>query len=108
MYLHIPIRRAYDHSFGPKCTNSDIFQRMGMSLVDAAIDGYNTVLFMYGQTSSGKTFTLFGSDGEAGLVEHALTRVAHRVNSSTEFEYVIRMTYSELYNEEIKDLLSQR
>ena len=99
--------RAYDHAFGPSCTNASIFQTMGQSLVDAAVDGYNTVLFMYGQTSSGKTFTLFGSDTEAGLVEHALSRVQQRVSSSLDCEFVVKMTYSELYNEEIKDLLAQ-
>jgi centromeric protein E len=58
---------------------------MGSSLVDAALDGYNTVMFMYGQTSSGKTFTLFG-DGhnEKGIVEHAMSQVHDRVTSSTD------------------------
>jgi kinesin family protein 3/17 len=44
---------SYDHVFGPECTNMDIFQTMGLRLVDAAMEGYNTVMFMYGQTSSG-------------------------------------------------------
>lgn len=44
---------SYDHVFGPKCSNKLIFDTMGSNLVDAAIDGYNTVIFMYGQTSSG-------------------------------------------------------
>ncbi|RYH29672.1 hypothetical protein EON65_07685 [archaeon] len=44
---------AYDNVFGQDCTNSDIFQTMTMKLVDAAMEGYNTVVFMYGQTSSG-------------------------------------------------------
>lgn len=45
---------AYDNSFGLDCTNKDIFDTMVMKLVDAAMEGYNTVVFMYGQTSSGK------------------------------------------------------
>jgi len=44
---------SYDHVFGPECSNLYIFNMMGSSLIDAAIEGYNTVLFMYGQTSSG-------------------------------------------------------
>lgn len=46
---------AYDHVFGPDCSNQYIFQSVGVPLVDAALDGFNTVLFMYGQTSSGRT-----------------------------------------------------
>jgi hypothetical protein len=43
----------YDYVFGPNCSNKDVFETMGMKLVDAAMEGYNTVMFMYGQTSSG-------------------------------------------------------
>ena len=43
----------YDHTFGHDCSNQYIFQSVGAPLVDAALDGFNTVLFMYGQTSSG-------------------------------------------------------
>lgn len=68
-----PIKHwAYDHVFGPQCTNADVFETMGAKLVDAAIEGYNTVMFMYGQTSSGKTFTLFGSDAIPGVVHLAM------------------------------------
>ena len=44
---------VYDKAFGPDRSNYFIFEQMGLPLVDAAIDGYNTVMFMYGQTSSG-------------------------------------------------------
>lgn len=96
----------YDNIFGPDCTNTDIFETVGAGLVDAALDGYNTVLFMYGQTSSGKTFTLFGAGDTAGLVSHSMDHVHKRVHSSIDTEYVIKLTYAELYNEELKDLLS--
>ncbi len=43
----------YDHVFGYQCTNKSIYLAVGEPLVDAALDGFNTVLFMYGQTSSG-------------------------------------------------------
>lgn len=45
---------AYDNVFGPDCNNRDIFETSISKLVDAALEGYNTVVFMYGQTSSGK------------------------------------------------------
>jgi len=44
----------YDHVFSPDRSNQYIFKTVGMQLVDGALDGFNTVLFMYGQTSSGK------------------------------------------------------
>eukprot|EP00597_Dinobryon_sp_UTEXLB2267_P006559 CAMPEP_0170065946 /NCGR_PEP_ID=MMETSP0019_2-20121128/5826_1 /TAXON_ID=98059 /ORGANISM="Dinobryon sp., Strain UTEXLB2267" /LENGTH=1251 /DNA_ID=CAMNT_0010272909 /DNA_START=49 /DNA_END=3804 /DNA_ORIENTATION=+ len=97
---------GYDRAFGPNDDNEFIFQQMGLPLVDAAIDGYNTVLFMYGQTASGKTYTLFGEEGEPGVVDFAMQRVYHRVQSSVLAEFVIKLTYAELYNEELRDLLA--
>lgn len=97
---------SYDYVFGNDCSNQYIFHAVGVNLVDSALEGYNAVLFMYGQTSSGKTFTLFGGGPVEGLVGHTLNLLDERVNKSEETEYLIKMTYSELYNEELKDLLS--
>lgn len=58
---------SYDNVFGPENNNKFIFEAMGMKLVDAAMDGYNSVLFMYGQTSSGKNVILTRSDYGIGL-----------------------------------------
>lgn len=44
---------SFDRVFGPQSTNKEVFETMGQKLVDGALDGYNTVMFMYGQTSSG-------------------------------------------------------
>ena len=99
-------RWPYDHIFGDNSDNSYIFEQVGTKLVDAALEGYNTVMFMYGQTSSGKTFTLFGSDKVPGLVQYTMERVYNLTKNSTNTEYLIKLTYAELYNEELKDLLA--
>jgi kinesin family protein 11 len=44
---------SFDKVFGPESTNKEVFDTMGAKLVDGALEGYNTVMFMYGQTSSG-------------------------------------------------------
>lgn len=49
---------SYDNVFGPDHNNKFIFDAMGAKLVDSALDGYNSVLFMYGQTSSGKSIII--------------------------------------------------
>lgn len=63
---------GFSHVFGPVETNQTIFEKIGPKLVDSAMDGFNSVLFMYGQTSSGKTFTLFGAQGTPGLIQYAM------------------------------------
>ena len=50
---------CYDHVFGDEATNQVIFDTVGCKLSDAALDGYNTVLFMYGQTSSGTRHRMY-------------------------------------------------
>jgi centromeric protein E len=96
----------YSHVFDPSSTNEQIFETVGRNLVESALDGFNTVIFMYGQTSSGKTFTLFGADGIPGVVHLAMEHVHEMVLRSTNTEYMIKLTYAELYNEELRDLLS--
>jgi len=95
----------YDHVFGNHCNNEFVFNTLAKPLVASALEGYNTVLFMYGQTSSGKTFTLFGSDDTRGLVDHSLEEVQRGVHAAEEQEFVIKMLFVELYNEELRDLL---
>ena len=95
----------YDHVFGDDCNNEYVFNTLAKPLVASALDGYNTVLFMYGQTSSGKTFTLFGAPGTRGLVDHSLEEVHRGVMAAEEQEFVIKMLFVELYNEELRDLL---
>jgi hypothetical protein len=98
---------SYDYCFGKDNDNKYIFHSVGSELVDATLDGYNAVMFMYGQTSSGKTFTLFGGgEQHPGIIDFAIQYLQKRVQESKDAEYLIKMTYSELYNEEIKDLLS--
>jgi hypothetical protein len=92
----------FDHAFGNDCDNAMIFKTVGKTLVEQALEGYNTVLFMYGQTSSGKTFTLFGGGDHLGLVTHAMEYVHKLVHSCVDKEYIIKITYAELYNEELK------
>lgn len=95
----------YDHVFGDDCDNEHVFNTLAKPLVASALEGYNTVLFMYGQTSSGKTFTLFGAEGTRGLVDHSLEEVYKGVHAAEEQEFVIKMIFAELYNEELRDLL---
>ena len=79
----------FDHVFGSDCNNEMIFETVGKNLVEAALDGYNTVMFMYGQTSSGKTFTLFGGGDHKGVVDHCMGHVSKCVHDSIDKEYMI-------------------
>ena len=67
---------------------------------------YRTI-FAYGQTSSGKTHTLMGTDTEPGIITLAVQDVFASVKEMEDYEFLIKVSYIEIYNDQIKDLLSK-
>ena len=83
------------------------------------MQGYNCTVFAYGQTGTGKTFTMEGGDGRedpsvtwetdptAGIIPRALAQILDSLKEQSEnVEYSVKISFLELYNEEIFDLLS--
>lgn len=70
--------KSQDYYFDAVLTGSDnraIYNRSAKAHVRAAMEGYNSLVFAYGQTASGKTFTLMGSEDEPGIIPRALKDV---------------------------------
>ncbi|KAL4263015.1 Kinesin-like protein [Pleurotus pulmonarius] len=86
--------------------NKPIYHISARSHVYAAMDGYNAVVFAYGQTASGKTFTLSGTNEEPGIIPRAMRDVFGYIKKTPEREYLLRCSYLEIYNETIVDLLA--
>lgn len=70
------------------------------------MEGYNAVIFAYGQTASGKTFTLTGAPHSPGIIPLAVADLFQQIRSTPDREFLLRASYLELYNETIIDLLS--
>ena len=86
--------------------NKPIYNTTAKSHVHAAMEGYNSVIFAYGQTASGKTYTLSGSDEEPGIIPRAMREVFGYIKCTPGREYLLRCSYIEIYNEAILDLLA--
>ncbi|KZV88256.1 kinesin-domain-containing protein [Exidia glandulosa HHB12029] len=86
--------------------NKVVYNAAAKSHVRAAMDGFNSVIFAYGQTASGKTFTLSGSDDEPGIIPRAMKDVFGYIRRTPSREFLLRASYLEIYNEQIHDLLS--
>lgn len=69
------------------------------------MEGYNAVVFAYGQTASGKTFTLSGSENEPGIIPRAMRDVFNYIKQAPDREFLLRASYLEIYKEQIYDLL---
>ena len=70
------------------------------------MEGFNAVIFAYGQTASGKTFTLTGSPSNPGIIPLSIADLFAQIRSTPDREFLLRASYLELYNESILDLLS--
>ena len=70
------------------------------------MEGFNSVIFAYGQTASGKTFTLSGNEDEPGIIPRAMKDVFGYIKKTVGREYLLRCSYLEIYNESIHDLLA--
>ncbi|KAG8915522.1 Kinesin-like protein kip2 [Tulasnella sp. 408] len=86
--------------------NKPIYNAAAKSHVRAAMEGYNAVVFAYGQTASGKTFTLSGSETEPGIILRAMKDVFTYIRHTSDREFLLRASYLEIYKEQIHDLLS--
>lgn len=76
------------------------------------MDGYNGTIFAYGQTSSGKTYTMEGYSHEDENLKGIIPRVMDAIfnlimKASSDLEYQIKVSMVEIYNEKVNDLLDQ-
>ncbi|KAK2836901.1 hypothetical protein FQN49_006607 [Arthroderma sp. PD_2] len=96
---------AYDHVFGPKSQNSEVFEEISQ-LVQSALDGYNVCIFCYGQTGSGKTHTMSSEDG---MIPRAVRQIYDTASGLEErgWKYTMVGSFVEVYNENINDLLGK-
>ncbi|OCT64130.1 kinesin-like protein KIF19 [Xenopus laevis] len=97
----------FDAVFDRKATQEEVYVSTTKSLIEGVISGYNATVFAYGPTGTGKTYTMLGMDSEPGIYIRTLNdlfRVIEESNNS--LDYTVFMSYLEIYNEIIRDLLN--
>ncbi|XP_027899841.1 centromere-associated protein E isoform X2 [Xiphophorus couchianus] len=96
---------TFDRVFGAEESTSQLYQDIAKPLVVSTVAGYNGTIFAYGQTSSGKTFTMMGSDRNRGVIPLAVDDVFQTIKTFPNKEFLLRVSYMEIYNETVTDLL---
>ncbi|XP_024014163.1 kinesin-like protein KIN-7M, chloroplastic isoform X2 [Eutrema salsugineum] len=96
---------AFDKVFGPQATTIDVYDVAAKPVVKAAMEGVNGTVFAYGVTSSGKTHTMHGDQDFPGIIPLAIKDVFSIIQETTGREFLLRVSYLEIYNEVINDLL---
>ena len=96
---------SFDHVYGPDSRTADIYQVNGRPIIQSVLNGYHGSIFMYGQTTSGKTYTMIGTPELPGVLPCAIKHIFQSIESDRENEYNVWVSYLEIYNEQINDLL---
>ncbi|KAM0070064.1 putative plus-end-directed kinesin ATPase [Helianthus debilis subsp. tardiflorus] len=96
----------FDRIFREDCKTAEVYESRTKAIVSAAIGGFNGTVFAYGQTNSGKTHTMRGSSVEPGVIPLAVHDLFDMIQQEIDREFLLRMSYMEIYNEEINDLLA--
>jgi len=106
----------FDHVFPPAAKQIDLYKKVVTPIIDEVLMGYNCTIFAYGQTGTGKTFTMEGGrvenhevsweqDPLAGIIPRAMFNIFEQLSKSQDIEFSVRVSFLELYNEELFDLL---
>ncbi len=99
---------TFDRVFAESGDQKEVFDEVSL-LVQSALDGYKVCIFTYGQTGSGKTYTMLGGQGDArGLIPRSMEQIfsSQALLESKGMKVSITATLLEIYNEDIRDLLS--
>ncbi|KAG0154754.1 hypothetical protein PDIDSM_322 [Penicillium digitatum] len=96
----------YDNVFNPQENNAKVYDSAAKRLVRRVMEGYHGTVFAYGMTGTGKTFSMQGTATSPGVIPLAITDIFSFIRETPHREFLLRVSYLEIYNEKINDLLS--
>jgi kinesin family protein 18/19 len=100
-------RYAFDFVFQETVQQDEIFAKTTVDLLDGVLNGYNATVFAYGPTGAGKTYTMMGENDNIGIMLNSFLELFGRIETfAGERQYTVRVSYLEIYNEIVRDLLN--
>ncbi|XP_019186807.1 PREDICTED: kinesin-like protein KIN-7K, chloroplastic isoform X2 [Ipomoea nil] len=100
------IAYPYDRVFGPTTTTRHVYDVAAQHVVSGSMEGINGTIFAYGVTSSGKTHTMHGDQRSPGIIPLAVKDAFSIIQETPSREFLLRVSYLEIYNEVVNDLLN--
>ncbi|KAK5786331.1 hypothetical protein PVK06_040967 [Gossypium arboreum] len=98
---------GFDKIFHQEANQEDVFVDVE-PILRSALDGHNVSILAYGQTGTGKTFTMDGTTVQPGIVPRALKELFQQVSSDKSFSYTFSMSMLEVYMGNLRDLLASK
>nr|XP_044996614.1 chromosome-associated kinesin KIF4A isoform X2 [Jaculus jaculus] len=103
---------TYDFVFDPSTEQEEVFNTAVAPLIKGIFKGYNATVLAYGQTGSGKTYSMGGAytaeqehEPTVGVIPRVIQLLFKEIDKKGDFEFTLKVSYLEIYNEEILDLL---
>ncbi|XP_070366950.1 kinesin-like protein KIF17 isoform X7 [Equus asinus] len=103
-----PKQFTFDGAYSMDHFTEQIYNEIAYPLVEGVTEGYNGTIFAYGQTGSGKSFTMQGlpdPPSQRGVIPRAFEHIFESVQCAENTKFLVRASYLEIYNEDIRDLL---
>ena len=100
---------TFDHTYDWRATQQLIFEQTALPILESIMEGYNGTIFAYGQTGTGKTYTMEGNDNETdkGIIPRSIDWIFNNIKNYPAQQFLVRVSFVEIYNEEVRDLLSK-
>lgn len=106
-----PKQFTYDRVFGVNTKQVDVYNDAARPIVNCVLEGYNGTIFAYGQTGTGKTFTMEGVRTVPelrGIIPNSFAHIfGHIAKMDGDIRFLVRVSYLEIYNESVRDLLGK-
>ncbi|CAH2091737.1 unnamed protein product [Euphydryas editha] len=96
---------TFDKVYNKDTNTCDVYNDIAKPIVEAATAGFNGTIFAYGQTSSGKTYTMTGTKNAPGIIPLAVINLFDIIKNIPDRDFLVRVSYVEIYNETLIDLL---
>ncbi|KAL0432068.1 UNVERIFIED_CONTAM: Kinesin-like protein KIN-7H [Sesamum radiatum] len=91
---------TFDRVFRSDCSTREVYEQGAKGVALSVVNGMNSTIFAYGQTSSGKTYTM------TGITNYAIADIYEYIQTHPERDFILKFSAMEIYNESVRDLLS--
>ena len=101
---------TFDAVYDRNSKQLDLYAETFAPLVDSVLDGFNGTIFAYGQTGTGKTYTMEGVKNDAenrGVIPNSFEHIFSHIAKSENQLYLVKASYLEIYMEDVRDLLAK-
>ncbi|KAK4430656.1 Kinesin-like protein KIN-7F [Sesamum alatum] len=95
-----PTAYTFDRVFGSDCSTREVYEQGAKDVALSVVHGMNSTIFAYGQTNSGKTYTM------TGIIDYAIADIYEYIQKHPERDFILKFSAMEIYNESVRDLLN--